>query len=40
MGAQISKHSSSCKSQPNAFKIFLNFLSNGPHKTTFDIFEN
>ena len=38
MGAQISRHYS-CKSHPNAFKLFLNFLPNGPHKTTFGIFE-
>ena len=31
---------SSYKSQPKVFKLFLNFLPNGPHKTTFGIFEN
>ncbi len=39
MGAKISKRYSSYKSQPKAFKLFLNFLPNGPHKTTFGIFE-
>ncbi len=39
MGAKISERYSSYKSQPKAFKLFLNFLSNGPHKTTFAIFE-
>ncbi len=39
MGAKLSKSYSSCKSQPKAFKLFLNFLTNGPHKTTFGIFE-
>ena len=39
MGAQVSKRYSSYKSQPKAFKRFLNFLPNGPHKTTFAIFE-
>ena len=39
MAAQISKSYSSYKSQPKAFKFFLNFLPNGPHKTTFGIFE-
>ena len=39
MGAKFSKRYSSYKSQPNAFKLFLNFLPNGPHKTTFGIFE-
>ena len=38
MRAQISKRYS-YKSQPNAFKPFLNFLPNGPHKTAFGIFE-
>ncbi len=38
-GSQISKRYSSHKSQPNVFKLFLNFLSNGPHKTTLWIFE-
>ena len=39
MGAKISKGCSSYKSQPQVFKLFLNFLPNGPHKTTFMIFE-
>ncbi len=39
MGATISKRYSSYKLQPNAFKLLLNFLPNGPHKTTFGIFE-
>ncbi len=39
MGAKIAKGYSSNKSQPKAFKLFLNFLSSGPHKTTFGIFE-
>ena len=39
MGANISKRYSSYKSQPKVFKLFLNFLPNGPHKTTFGIFE-
>ncbi len=38
MGAKISKRHS-YKSQPKVFKLFLNFLPNGPHKTTFGIFE-
>ena len=38
MGVNISKRYS-YKSQPKTFKLFLNFLSNGPHKTTFGIFE-
>ncbi len=38
MGAKISKrYSSSYKSQPKVFKLFLKFLPNGPHKTTFGI---
>ena len=37
MGAKISKRS--YKLQPNVFKLFLNFPPNGPHKTTFGIFE-
>ena len=43
MGAKISKRYSSYKSQLKAFKLFLNFLPNGPHKTlktTFGVFEN
>ncbi len=39
MGAKISKRYSSYKSQPKVLKLFLNFLSNGPNKTTFGIFE-
>ncbi len=39
MGAKISKRYSFYKSQPKAFKLFLNFLPNGPHKKTFGIFE-
>ncbi len=39
MGAKISKCYSSYKSQPKVFKLFLNFLPNGPHKTMFGIFE-
>ncbi len=39
MGAQISKRYSSNKSQPNAFKLVLNFVPNGPHKIAFGIFE-
>ncbi len=39
MGAKISKRYSSYKLQPNVFKLFLNFLPNCPHKTTFGIFE-
>ncbi len=39
MGAKISKCYSSYKSQPKAFKLLLNFLPNGPHKTTLGSFE-
>ncbi len=39
MGGKIGKRYSSYKSHPKAFKVFLNFLPNGPHKTTFGIFE-
>ena len=39
MGAQISKRYSSYKSQPKAFKLFLNFCPNGLHKISFGIFE-
>ncbi len=39
MGAKISKRYSSYKSQPKVFKLFLNFLPNGPHKTMLGIFE-
>ncbi len=38
MGAKISKRYS-YKSQPNVFKLLLNFLPNGPHKTTYGSFE-
>ncbi len=38
MGAKILKRHS-YKSQPKAFKLFLNFLPNGHHKTTVGIFE-
>ncbi len=37
-GATISKRYS-YKWQPKVFKLFLNFLPNDPHKTTFGIFE-
>ncbi len=39
MGAKIAKRYSSDKSQLKAFKLFLSFLSNGPHKTKFGIFD-
>ncbi len=39
MGAKNSKCSSSDKSQPKVFELFLNLLPNGPHKYTFGIFE-
>ena len=39
MGGKISKCYFSYKSQPKAFKLFLNFLINGPHKSMFGIFE-
>ncbi len=39
MGVKISKRYSSYKSQPKVFKLFLNFLPNGPHETTFRICE-
>ncbi len=39
MGVKISKRYSSYKSQPKVFKLLLNFVPNGPHKTTFGIFE-
>ncbi len=39
IGAKISKRYSSYKSQPKGFKLSLNFLPNGPHNTTFGIFE-
>ncbi len=38
MGGKIPKRYSCYKSQPNALKRFLNFLTNGPHKITFAIF--
>ncbi len=38
MGATVSKRYS-YKSQPKVFKLFLNFLCNGPHKTTFGMLE-
>ncbi len=38
MGAKISKRYSSYKSHPKAFKLFPNFLLNGPHKPKFGIF--
>ncbi len=38
MGAKISKRYS-YKSQPKVLKVYLNFLPNGPHKTTLGIFE-
>ncbi len=39
MEAKISKRYSFYKSQPTVFKLLLNFLPNGPHKTMFGIFE-
>ena len=33
------KRYSSFKSRPKVLKLLLNFLPNGPHKTTFGIFE-
>ncbi len=39
MGPKISKRYSSYKLQPKAFKLFLNFLPNGPPKTAVGIFE-
>ncbi len=39
MEPNISNHYFSYKSNPKAFKRFLNFLPNGPHKSTFVIFE-
>ncbi len=38
MGAKISKRYS-YKAQLKFFKLFLNFLPNGPHKTMFGIFK-
>ena len=40
MGVKISKRYSSHISHPKVFELLLNFPSNGPHKTTFGIFEN
>ncbi len=37
--SENSKRYSSYKSQPKVCKLFLNFLSNGPHKNAFGIFE-
>ena len=39
MGMKIISKRYSYKSQPKAFKLFLNFLPNGLHKTTFGIFK-
>ena len=39
MGVKISTRYSSYKSQLKVFKLLLNFLPNGPHKITFEIFE-
>ena len=39
MGAKMSKCCSSYKSQPNVFKLFLNFLPNGHKSTVFWIFD-
>ncbi len=39
MGVKSVKRYSSYKSKAKAFKLFLDFLSNGPHKTTFGIVE-
>ena len=38
MEAKISKRYSSYKLYPKAFKLFLNFLPNGPHKRSFASF--
>ncbi len=40
MGVEISKRYYPYKSQPKVSKLFLNFLTNGPHKSMFGIFEN
>ncbi len=37
--AKISKRYSSYKLQLNDFKLFLTFVPNGPHKTTFGMFD-
>ncbi len=39
IAATISKRYSSYKSQRKVFKLFLNFLPIGPHKTKFRIFK-
>ncbi len=39
MGAKISKRYCSYKLQSKVFKLYLNFLLNGLHKTTLEIFE-
>ncbi len=39
MGAKITKRFSSYKSETNVLKLVLNFSPNGPHKTTFGVFE-
>ena len=36
--SKVSKRYSFYKSQPRLFKLLLNFLPNGPHKTAFGIF--
>ena len=38
-GSENFKRYSSYKSQSKVFKLFLNFLPNGPHKIMFGIFE-
>ncbi len=38
-GREISKCYSSYKLQPKVFQLVLNFSPNGPHKSTFVIFE-
>ncbi len=40
MGAKTSKRYSSIKSLLNLFKLFMNFLLSGPHKSTVLIFIN
>ncbi len=39
MGVKMSNRYSSYKSQEKVFKLFLNFLPNGPNKTAFGIVE-
>ncbi len=39
MGTKISKRYSSYNLHPKVFQLFLNFLLNGPNKSTFGIFE-